>query len=100
MKIDDPLKKTGGVGLPTAPTRTGKGAEKSTGVAPASAETDSVHLSTTAQSLTQTATGGVFDAQKVEVIKAAIANGTFKVNADLVANGLLESVKDLIGARK
>jgi negative regulator of flagellin synthesis FlgM len=100
VKIDDPLKKTGGLGLPAAPARTGKGAEKSSGVGSTSAETDSVHLSSTAQSLTQSGTGGVIDAKKVEEIKAAISNGTFKVDPEKVANGLLDTVSDLIRTRK
>lgn len=100
MKIDDPLKKTGGLGLPAAPARTGKGADKTSGVSSTPSETDSVHLSSTAQSLTQTSAGGVFDSKKVEEIKAAIANGTFKVDPEKVANGLLDTVNDLIRTRK
>lgn len=100
MKIDDPLKKTGGLGLPAAPARTGKGAEKPSGVSSTPSETDSVRLSSTAQSLSQTSAGGVFDSKKVEEIKAAIANGTFEVNPDAIANGLLEMVHGLVGSRK
>lgn len=100
MKIDDPLKKTGGLGLPTAPARAGKGGDKSAGVSSTSSETDSVHLSSTAQSLAQSGAGGVFDTRKVEEIKAAIANGTFKVDPEKVANGLLDTVNDLIRTRK
>lgn len=100
MKIDDPLKKTGGLSLPTATPRTGKGADKASGVSSTPSETDSVKLSSTAQSLTQTSAGGVFDSQKVEEIKAAIANGTFKVDPEKVANGLLDTVSDLIRTRK
>jgi negative regulator of flagellin synthesis FlgM len=100
VKIDDPLKKAGGLGLPTAPARTGKGADKASGVSSTPSETDSVHLSSTAQSLTQSGTSGVFDARKVEEIKAAIANGTFKVDPEKVANGLLDTVNDLIRIRK
>jgi negative regulator of flagellin synthesis FlgM len=39
------------------------------------------------------ATSLTFDTQKVNQIKAAIANGTFKVNSDRVAEGLIESVR-------
>ncbi|RJF98678.1 flagellar biosynthesis anti-sigma factor FlgM [Noviherbaspirillum saxi] len=100
MKIDDPLKKTGGLGVGTTPTRAGKGADKSAAVGKAPAETDSVRLSSTVQSLTQSGTSGVFDAKKVEEIKAAIADGTFKVDPEKVANGLLDTVSDLIRTRK
>lgn len=107
MKIDDGVKKTGG--LPVSSTRTGagKGAEKSGGVGkPATTSTpsstsstsDNVHLSTQVQSLV--AGDGVFDTNKVEEIKAAIAGGRFQVDPEKVANGLLDTVKDLIHTRK
>ena len=100
MKIDDSLKKTGGLSVGTAQTRSGKSAEKAGTAAKAPAESDSVHLSSKLQSLTQTGGNGVFDASKVEEIKAAIANGTFKVDPEKVANGLLDTVNDLIHTRK
>lgn len=100
MKIDDSLKKTQGLGVGTTQPRAGKGADKAGSVGKAAAESDSVHLSSTAQSLTQAGSNGVFDAGKVEEIKAAIANGTFKVDPEKVANGLLDTVNDLIRARK
>jgi negative regulator of flagellin synthesis FlgM len=100
VKIDDPLKKSGGVSVGTTPTRAGKGADKSAAVSKAPAETDSVHLSSTVQSLSQSGASGVFDAKKVEEIKAAIADGTFKVDPEKVANGLLDTVSDLIRTRK
>ncbi len=101
MKIDSSLKKTGGVGVESTQARPGKGADKAGGVSPAPAESDSVHLSSQAQSLTQLAgSGGVFDAQKVEEIKSAIAEGRFQVDPEKVANGLLDTVSDLIRTRK
>lgn len=100
MKIDDPLKKTGGVGIGTAQTRSGKSADKTGAVSQTPTQSDSVRLSSTAQSLSQTSSNGVFDAKKVEEIKAAIADGTFKVDPEKVANGLLDTVSDLIKTRK
>lgn len=99
MKIDDPLKKTGGLPQPTSSPRPGKGADKASGVSPATAETDSVHLSSTAQSLTQSGTSSTFDAKKVEEIKAAIANGTFQVDASKVASGLMDMIDGLLRKR-
>jgi negative regulator of flagellin synthesis FlgM len=104
VKIDDSLKKTGGASVGTTQSRAGKGAEKAGSVSsqPTSAS-DSVHLSSQSQlqSLTQlTGSSGVFDANKVEEIKAAIAEGRFQVDPEKVANGLLDTVNDLLHSRK
>jgi negative regulator of flagellin synthesis FlgM len=95
MKINSSAKKTTSVGVGAPQTRPGKGVEKA-GPA-ANAPSESVQLSPQAQALT---TGGVFDTNKVEEIKAAIADGTFKVDPEKVANGLLDTVNDLLRSRK
>lgn len=106
MKIDDGVKKTGGLPVSSTQARAGKGADKSGGVGkPATSTTsstsDSVHLSSQVQALAgQMASEGVFDTNKVEEIKAAIAGGRFQVDPEKVANGLLDTVKDLIHTRK
>lgn len=104
MKIDDSLKKTGGVSVGTTQARAGKGAEKAGSVSSQPAlESDSVHLSSQSQlqSLAQlTGSSGVFDTNKVEEIKAAIAEGRFQVDPEKVANGLLDTVNDLLHTRK
>ncbi len=38
----------------------------------------------------------VFDAEKVNAIKSAIESGQFKVNSEKVADGLIDTVKDLL----
>lgn len=43
--------------------------------------------------------GQVFDAERVAEIKQAISDGRFTVNADKVADGLLDTVRDLIRSR-
>lgn len=102
IKMDPSLKKAGGLGVGTTQTRPGKGAEKTASVSQTPApETDSVHLSSQLQSLTQLAGNAPpFDAKKVEEIKAAIAEGRFQVDPEKVANGLLDTVTDLIHSRK
>lgn len=99
MKIDDSLKKTAGLGVGATQTRPGKGADSAGTVSKAPAESDNVHLSSKLQSLTS-GSNGVFDAKKVEEIKAAIADGRFQVDPEKVANGLLDTVNDLIHTRK
>jgi negative regulator of flagellin synthesis FlgM len=56
-----------------------------------------VQLSTKLQIVEgQASSAGVFDAQKVQDIKAAIAEGRFQINSDVIADGLMATVKDLI----
>lgn len=98
MKIDDSSKKTPGISINTAQPRSAKAAEKAeVGMT----SSDSVTLSSTGQALAaNVSVGGVFDTNKVEQIKAAIASGQFQVNAERVAEGLIDSVKELISTRK
>jgi negative regulator of flagellin synthesis FlgM len=103
VKIDDSMKKAGGLPVSSTQTRAGKGAEKSGSVGKTAPNTqsgtsDNVHLSTQVQALA--GSDAVFDTNKVEEIKAAIAGGQFQVDPEKVANGLLDTVKDLIHTRK
>ena len=57
-------------------------------------------LASRLQSLeSELAAGQPFDAARVEEIKQAIRDGRFKVNAEVVAERLIESMKELL-ARK
>lgn len=62
---------------------------------------DSVTLSPLAQQLqalqAKVGTEGVFDAEKVSEIKDAIMRGDFKIDTEKVADGLIQSVKDILG---
>jgi negative regulator of flagellin synthesis FlgM len=100
MKIDDAGKKSPGLGVVTTQTRSGRNTEK-TGVgntaSASSASTDTVSLSSQSQALASvSSTGAVFDTSKVQEIKDAIASGRFQVDAGKVADGLIDTVKDLI----
>ncbi len=99
MKINDTLKNAG---LPAAntPAANTKNAEKAGSTVPAS--TDSVRLSSQGQAMASAVgnSNGVFDTKKVERIKLAIADGQFNVNSEKVADGLLETVRDLLHSRK
>lgn len=102
MKINDSLKSTPGLPVSPAATPTARSAEKAvTTTSPA--VSDNVRLSPQGQALAASATGGsntVFDTKKVERIKLAIADGQFQVNSEKVADGLLDTVKDLLHSRK
>jgi negative regulator of flagellin synthesis FlgM len=99
MKINDSNKKTAGLGAAPGYSRAGKPTEKAETLA---AGTDSVRISTQSQALASQALSGgaVFDAAKVEEIKAAIANGSFKIKPERIADRLIDTVKDLIKTPK
>jgi negative regulator of flagellin synthesis FlgM len=99
VKIDDSMKKALGLPVTSAQTRSGKTSEKT---AVDNASSDNVTLSPKAQALASQASAGngVFDSAKVTEIKAAIAKGTFQVNPQRIADGLIDTVKDLISTRK
>jgi negative regulator of flagellin synthesis FlgM len=98
VKIDNSIKKAGGLGVGSTQTRASKGSEKTDA---SSSVSDNVQISSQAQVLAgQASTSGVFDTNKVEEIKTAIANGQFQVDPEKVANGLLDTVSDLIRSRK
>jgi len=100
VKINDTLKSN----VPaanTAPANNPKANDAAAASKTAPAAGDTVRLSSQGQAL---AAGGstnqVFDSKKVERIKAAIADGQFQVNSEKVADGLLETVRDLLHSRQ
>ena len=101
MKINDAAKKA--IDAAAASATAGKPrADKASQAAASPLQTDSIHLSGTSQALAGQAagSGAVFDAAKVDEIKAAIANGSFRVDAGKIADGLIDSVKELIRQHK
>lgn len=59
-----------------------------------------VSLSATSQSISASVVrsgGDVFNAQKVEAVKMAIANGSFSINAEAIADKLLSNARDMLG---
>jgi negative regulator of flagellin synthesis FlgM len=101
VKITDSIKNAAGLSIGPGQTSQSKAPEKSNNSSMAS---DQVHLSALSSQLQalegQVSGGSVFNTQKVEEIKLAIANGSFHVNSDRVADGLLATVKELLETRK
>jgi negative regulator of flagellin synthesis FlgM len=101
VKVDHSVKKLGDLPGGELKSRSPNAGEKirTVGVA-----CDSVQLSSDFTRLQAPAAeksgGGVFDAKKVEEIKLAIAEGRFEVNPEKIADGLMATVKDLLGTRK
>jgi negative regulator of flagellin synthesis FlgM len=100
MKIDKTIP-------PLPASQIGETAPRSANAKPgngtASSET-SVHLGTNSAQLRSLeksmANSPVVDSEKVKAIKQAISEGRFQVNDSLVADRLIESVKELISANK
>lgn len=67
-------------------------------------ENSSVHLSSNAAKLqsidSSSADGSVVNIARVQEIKQAISEGNFRINPEVVADRLLETVKELIQSKK
>lgn len=99
MKIDNVTPATVGTVAGEAksqrPARSGdvhqeRSAAPSVELSPLSAQLSAAHAD---------ATGETVDANRVQEIKQAIAEGRFQVNADVVADRLLETVRELLQNR-
>ena len=102
MKINDTLKGNPGLQPANTPANNTRAADKAATAAPTQAQTDSVRLSSQGQAMANAvgSNNQVFDTKKVERIKMAIADGQFQVNSEKVADGLLDTVRDLLHSRK
>lgn len=104
MKINDSFKSTVSVGVDKTNTAKAESSKKSNATGVDGKVVENVTLSPMAAQLqsleASLAADNVFDAEKVAAIKSAIAEGQFKVSSEKVADGLIESVKDLLNTKK
>lgn len=88
---------------PVAPASTGdrkvgSGAASPSG-GPAAEASAKVALSPAATLLSKVADDPAFDAQKVDRIASAIRDGTYKINAEAIADKLLVTAEELLGRK-
>lgn len=105
MNISDSIKKLGiGVDKPVLDKGTSSKSTEKTPASATPASKDNVTLSAASVQMQSIEAGiassEVFDTSKVDEIKSAIARGDFTVDTGKVADGLLQTVKDLIHSKK
>lgn len=110
MKVNDPVKNVAALGVDKPNVEKANAAkiesevkQKTEGSQAGAKSAENVTLSPLSAKLqsleARVAASSVFDAEKVEAIKSAIAKGQFQVSSEKVANGLVETVKDLLTSR-
>lgn len=101
MKIDDALKVNPGLATGNTDAKTAKNTETAKAEQGTSEKVTLSSRSSELQSLeTKTVSEEAYDAGKVEAIKAAILDGQFKIDSGKVADGLINTVKDLLSSSK
>lgn len=100
MKIGNPADKRNLAPADSASTPAkgaAKPAEKPSAAAASPDASAKVQLSSGAEALRANAEAAEFDAGKVERLSQAIADGTYKVNAEAIADKLIANAQELLG---
>jgi negative regulator of flagellin synthesis FlgM len=69
------------------------------GVAPSGSDSSKVDLSPAASALAAVDPDGTFDAAKVQRIAAAIRDGTYRIDAEAIADKLIANAQELLGRK-
>jgi len=98
MKIGNPADKRN-VTAPETAAGAAKGRSEAVAAKPDAATDPSakVELSSTAASLLAGSDSAEFDADKVARVAQAIADGSYQVNAEVIADKLIANAQDLLG---
>jgi negative regulator of flagellin synthesis FlgM len=99
MKIESSISSTPAVLQPAASRAAGNGAEQ--GAVGAVQETAAANASSSTVSLSTqlTANGPDIDTATVESIKAALRDGTYQIDSGKIADGMINTARDLLQPR-
>ena len=101
MKVENSMQPITGVSVNDGQRRVDKA--KGADTSPSPAESN-VHISPQSSQLqraeSSASSSSVVDVARVQEIKQAINDGSFKVNPEVVADRLLETVRELIDSKK
>ena len=95
MKIDSSLKPVG-----TASTSGTRATSGKAGARSESSGSTEVKISNASAQMAGASSGAPVDGARISEIKLAISEGRFKVDANAVAEGLLESARELIESQR
>ncbi len=96
MKIDSSIKPSAGASVASARNR---GPEPAAASGKSAAAAD-VRLSSLAAQIQGSGEGAPVDAARIAEIKQAISEGRFAINAGAIADRLIDTAKELIGAQR
>lgn len=98
MKIGNPAEKRNvAASEKAAPAKATAEAAKQAGVAGTAADPSAKVELSNAANLMANPSAADFDAEKVERISQAIADGSFQVNAEVIADKLIANAQELLG---